>query len=148
MGDADYLISNLRGTAESSEGTGAVVVEKSNINACNDALRYPSLGVDVGRILAQALVVFCGMSIALRGGDGLLENILFALFVFWVITCYTTMCWLAWKRPSAKERARRCEQPKRAAARTTRGADEPMENMARQGCKHAGWGPMLILMAQ
>ena len=70
MADADYLISKLRGTAESSVGTGAVVVAKSNINACKDALRYPSLGVVVGRILVQVVVapvVFCGMSIALRG---------------------------------------------------------------------------------
>ena len=72
MADADYLISKLRRTAGSSVGTGAVVVEQSNINACEDALRYPSLGVVAGRILAQvvvALVVFCGMSIALRRGS-------------------------------------------------------------------------------
>ena len=41
-------------------------------------------------------MVFCGMSIALRGGDGLVGDILFALFVFWVITYYTAMYWLAW----------------------------------------------------
>ena len=67
MGDVDYMISELRGAAGSSVNTGAVVVAKSNINAYKDALQYPSLGVVVGRILAQALVVFCGMSIALRG---------------------------------------------------------------------------------
>ena len=68
MGDVDYMISKLRGAAGSSVNTGAVVVAKSNINACKDALRYPSLGVVVGRRLAQALVVFCGMNSTLRGG--------------------------------------------------------------------------------
>ena len=53
MADADYLISKLRGTAEGSVGTGAVVVEKSNINACKDALRYPNLGVIVGAYLRR-----------------------------------------------------------------------------------------------
>ena len=100
MGDVDYMISKLRGTAGSGAGTGMVVVAKSNSNARKVALRYPSLGVVVGRILAQvvilALVVFCGMSIALRGGDGLVGNILFALFVFWAVVCYTAMYWLAW----------------------------------------------------
>ena len=64
MGNLDDIISKLRGTAGSSVGTGG-----SNIDACKDALRYPSLGVVVGRILAQAVVAqvgFCGMSIALR----------------------------------------------------------------------------------
>jgi hypothetical protein len=100
MGDVDYMISKLRGTAGSSVGADAVVVAKNSGNARKVALRYPSLGVVVGRILAQvvilALVVFCGMSIALRGGNGLVGNILFALFVFWAVACYAAMYWLAW----------------------------------------------------
>jgi hypothetical protein len=100
MGDVDYMISKLRGTAGSSQGAAATATAKSNSNARKVALRYPSLGVVVGRILTQvvilALVVFCGMSLALRGGDGLVGNILFALFVFWAVVCYTTMYWLAW----------------------------------------------------
>ena len=98
MGDVDYMISKLRGTAGSGAGAGVAVAAKSN--ARKVALRYPSLGVVVGRILAQvvilALVVFCGMSIALQGGDGLVGNILFALFVFWAVVCYAAMYWLAW----------------------------------------------------
>ena len=70
---------------------------KSNSIARKVALRHSSLGVVVGRILVQvaifALVVFCGMSIALRGGDGLVRNILFALFVFWAVAA---IYWLAW----------------------------------------------------
>ena len=54
----------------------------------------------MGRILVQvvilALVIFYGVSIALRGGDGLVGNIPFALFVFGAVACYAAMYWLAW----------------------------------------------------
>ena len=97
MGDVDYMISKIRGTASPAAAT---VVAKNNSNARKVALRYPSLGVVVGRILAQvvllALVVFCAMSIAVRGGDGPVGNTLLALFVFWAVACYAAMYWLAW----------------------------------------------------
>jgi len=100
MGDVDYMISKLRGTAGSGSGAAAAAAAKRNSNARKVALRYPSLGVVVVRVLVQAviltLVVFCAMSIALRGGDGLVGNILFALFMFWVVAWYTAMYWLAW----------------------------------------------------
>ena len=69
MGDVGYMISKPRGAAGSSVDKRAVVVAKSNSNARKAALRYPSLGVVVGCILAQvviALVEFCGVSVALR----------------------------------------------------------------------------------
>ena len=100
MGDVDYMISKLRGTAGRSIGMGTVVVAKSNSNARKVALRYQSLGDVVGRILVQVaiftLVVFCGMRIALRGADGLVGKILFALFVVWAVVCYAAIYWLAW----------------------------------------------------
>ena len=99
MGDVDYMISKLRGTAGNNPGT-AGAVAKSNNHARKVALRYPSLGVVVGRILAQVvifvLVVFCAMSIALRGGDGPVGNSLLSVFVVWAFACYATMYWLAW----------------------------------------------------
>ena len=70
MGDVGYMISKFHGTTGSSVGTGAVVVARSNSDARKVALRYPSLGVVVGCILAQvviALVEFCGVSVVLRG---------------------------------------------------------------------------------
>ena len=76
MGDVDYLIPKLRGTAESSVGKGAVVVAKSNSNARKAALRYPSLGVVVGCILAQAPVEFCGAA------DGMVGEISFSRFLW------------------------------------------------------------------
>ena len=99
MGDVDYMISKLRGTAGSSPAA-ATAAAKNNNHARKVALRYPSLGVVVGRILAQvvilALVVVCAMSIAVRGGDGPVGNALLALFVFWSVACYAAMYWLAW----------------------------------------------------
>ena len=130
MGDVDYMISKLRGTAGSSVGTGAVVVVKSNSNARKVALRYPSPGVVVGRILVQvaifALVVFCGMSIALRGGRSTSgERPLRVVRVLGCcVLCGDVLARVGW--PSARERARCCNrnQPaERAAARRTRRAD-------------------------
>ena len=97
MGDVDYMISKLRGTAGPAAAT---AVAKSNSHARKVALRYPSLGIVVARILVQvvilALVVFCAMSIAGRGGNGAVGTTLLALFVLWSVACYAAMYWLAW----------------------------------------------------
>ena len=62
MCDVGYMISKLRGTTGSSLGTGAVVVARSDSNARKAALRYPSLGVVVGCILAQVVIALVGFS--------------------------------------------------------------------------------------
>ena len=115
MGDVDYMISGLRGMAGSSIGTGAVVVAKSNSNARKVALRYSSLGVVVGSILVQvaifALVVFCGMTIALRGGrwTGGEHPLRVVRGLGRRVLCGDIPARVEW--PSAKERARHCDQP-------------------------------------
>ena len=53
----------------------------------------------------------------------LVGDTLFALFVIWVVTCYTTMYWLAWNGRS-RERVLPTE----------------MEEHGMSGCKHAWWG--------
>ena len=141
MGDVDYMISKLRGTAGSSVGTGAVketlMRARTHCGTVPESWRRRGAHACAGSRCSGGVLRDEPRA---AGEDGLVGNILFALFVFWVIPCYTAMCWLAWKRPSARERARRCEQPpKRAAARRTRGADElmEMEEHGASGCKHA-----------
>jgi hypothetical protein len=105
MGDVDYMISKLRsGGAGSSPSRARTAVAKHHgsggHHARKVALRYPSLGVVVQRTLTQAivlaLVVFCAVSIALRGGEGVLADTLLAVFVLWAVACYAAMYWLAW----------------------------------------------------
>jgi hypothetical protein len=98
MGDVDYMISKLRGGAGGggpAAGAGGATAAPVATPARKVALRYPPLGVVVGRLLAQAallaLVVFCALAIAARA-----STVLLALFVIWAAACYAAMYWLAW----------------------------------------------------
>ena len=125
MGNVDYMISKLRGTAGSSPGA-AAAMKNSGGNSRKVALRYPILGVVVGRILAQvvilAFVVFCAMSIALRrrGGQGPAGDDLLGVFVCWVVACYAVMYCLAWNgRPWGSVLVVAISRPQGSSTRST-----------------------------
>jgi len=104
-------------------------------NARKVALRYPSLGVVVGRILAQVVILvwwlFCGMSIALRGATGWWGTSFLRCSCSGPL-CATRRCTGCVERPSARERARRCDQPtERAAARKNTTSRRRWKNMGR-----------------
>ena len=95
MGDVDHLIPKLYGTGweQCRHGGGREATLMRAMTHCGTRVLESSW--------SEYLRRWCRSVGALRdehraaGGDGLVGNILFALFVFWVVTCYAAMCWLA-----------------------------------------------------